>query len=40
MANPHDMKTSNRFYDSFIGTLKWTVPLISVIAFIVVLLIA
>lgn len=36
----NDMKSANATYDSFIGTLKWTVPLLAVITLIVVVLIA
>ncbi len=35
-----DLKSAERTYGSFIDTLKWSVPLIAVIAFVVVLLIA
>ena len=40
MESPHDMKSANRMYDSFIASLKWSVPLIAAIAAIVVILIA
>ncbi len=40
MAKPHDMKAATGTYSSFISTLKWSVPLLAVITFIVVLLIA
>ena len=40
MANPQDMKAANGTYSSFIASLKWIVPLIAVIAFLVVLLIS
>lgn len=40
MSEPHDMKAANGTYDSFIGALKWSVPLISAIALLVVILIA
>ncbi len=40
MSEPHDMKSAQGMYDGFIGALKWTVPLIAVIAFVVVLLIS
>mgnify|MGYP001822696494 CR=1 FL=1 len=36
----HDMDKARSTYDSFMGLLKWTVPLICVITFIVILLIA
>lgn len=35
-----DMKSANKTYGSFIGALKWSVPLIALIALIVVILIA
>ncbi len=40
MGNPHDMKAANGMYEGFIGTLKWSIPLILVIVAIVVALIA
>ena len=40
MGKPHDMKAANSMYDGFIGTLKWSVPLIALIAFGIVVLIA
>lgn len=40
MDSPHDMKVANKFYDSFIANLKWSVPLIAAIAAVVVILIA
>lgn len=36
----HDMDKARSTYDSFMGTLKWAVPVIAVITFLVVLLIA
>ncbi|MHA6316991.1 hypothetical protein ACXYN8_04935 [Altererythrobacter sp. CAU 1778] len=36
----NDINSANKMYGSFIGTLKWSVPLIAVIAAIVVLVIA
>jgi hypothetical protein len=36
----NDMKAANSTYESFIGMLKWSVPLIAVIALVVVLIIA
>ncbi len=36
----HDMDKARSTYDSFMGTLKWTVPLICALTFIVILLIA
>ncbi|MFB0613255.1 hypothetical protein [Aurantiacibacter poecillastricola] len=38
--HPHDMKAARSMYDSFIGTLKWSVPLLAVIALIIVIIIA
>lgn len=40
MSEPQDMQAANSTYASFIGALKWAVPLIAVIAAIVVALIA
>lgn len=40
MGSANDYKAHNGTYSSFIGLLKWSVPLIAVIALIVVLLIA
>jgi len=40
MADSHDMKAAQGMYDSFIGTLKWSVPLLALIALFVVILIA
>jgi len=40
MASGNDMKAHNSTYDAFIGNLKWSVPVIALIAFVVVLLIA
>ena len=40
MASGNDMKAHASTYDSFIGLLKWTVPLTAITAFIVVLIIA
>jgi hypothetical protein len=36
----HDMEKAEATYGGFMGTLKWAVPLIAVIAFIVVAMIA
>lgn len=36
----NDMDHARSTYDSFMGTLKWTVPLIAIVAFIVIALIA
>ncbi len=40
MNSANDHKAHNRTYDSFIGMLKWSVPLIAVITLLVVILIA
>ncbi|WP_120716125.1 aa3-type cytochrome c oxidase subunit IV [Tsuneonella amylolytica] len=40
MATGNDMKMHKGTYGSFIGMLKWTVPLIVAISAIVVLIIA
>nr|WP_137676189.1 aa3-type cytochrome c oxidase subunit IV [Parerythrobacter lutipelagi] len=36
----NDIKAAEKTYDSFIGSLKWSVPLIALITAIVVILIA
>ena len=40
MDSANDHKAHNRTYSSFIGALKWSVPLIAIITLIVVILIA
>jgi hypothetical protein len=40
MASGNDMKFHNATYGGFMTLLKWTVPIIAVIAFVVVVLIA
>ena len=40
MANPQDMKAANNMYSSFIGSLKWIVPLLAAITLFVVILIS
>ena len=40
MASGNDMKAHGSTYDSFIGMLKWALPLIAVIAAVVVFIIA
>ena len=40
MASGNDMKAHASTYDSFIGMLKWALPLIAVIAAVVVFIIA
>jgi len=36
----HDMKSARSTYDSFMGSLKWAVPLLAIITLFVVMLIA
>ncbi|WP_223073195.1 aa3-type cytochrome c oxidase subunit IV [Erythrobacter sp. SCSIO 43205] len=36
----NDIDKARSTYESFMGTLKWTVPLIAIIAFVVVVMIA
>lgn len=40
MESANDMKAHARTYDSFIATLKWTVPLAVAITAVIVVLIA
>ena len=40
MESANDMKAHSRTYGSFIGTLKWSVPLLAIIALIVVVMIS
>jgi hypothetical protein len=40
MAGGNDMKFHNATYDGFLGLLKWVVPILAVIAFAVIVLIA
>ena len=40
MASGNDMKAHASTYDSFIGMLKWSLPLIAVISAVVVFIIA
>jgi hypothetical protein len=40
MASPQDMKEATKMYDGFIASLKWTIPLIIVITFAVIIIIA
>jgi hypothetical protein len=35
-----DLTSANKMYNSFIASLKWTIPLLVVIVFLVILLIA
>jgi len=38
--NPvNDMEPANRTYDRFVGLLKWSVPVIAIIVFVVLMLI-
>lgn len=39
MASGNDIKAANQTYAGFIGMLKWSVPLIAVIAAVVVVVI-
>ena len=40
MANSNEIKPDERTYDSFIATLKWSVPLISVLVLIILIIIS
>lgn len=40
MASANDMKAAEKTYSGFISLLKWTVPIVSLIALFVVILIA
>lgn len=40
MANSQDLKAAEKTYDGFINMLKWAIPLIAILVFIVVLLIS
>lgn len=40
MASANDMKAAEKTYDGFINLLKWSTPIVALIAFVVVLLIA
>ena len=40
MANPHDMKAANGTYSSFIGSLKWIIPMLAAITLFIVILIS
>ncbi len=39
MANSQDIKPNEKTYGGFIGMLKWTVPLIALLALFVILII-
>ena len=40
MASGNDMKAHGATYEAFVGLLKWSVPLIAIIAFVIILIIA
>lgn len=40
MASGNDMKAHGATYNAFIGMLKWSVPIVAMIAFIVILIIS
>ena len=40
MDSANDHKAHNRTYRSFIGALKWSVPLVAILTLLVVILIA
>ncbi len=40
MQSANDMKAHSKTYGSFIGMLKWTVPLIALVTLLVVILIS
>ena len=40
MASGNDMKAHQGTYGSFIGLLKWTVPLLAVLTLLIVLIIS
>ena len=40
MESANDMKAHSKTYSSFIGMLKWSVPLLAIITLIIVILIA
>lgn len=39
MESANDMKAHNRTYGSFIGLLKWTVPIIALTTLLIIVLI-
>ena len=39
MANSQDIKPNEKTYDGFIGMLKWSVPLIALLALFIILII-
>ena len=40
MATGNDMKAHGSTYEGFIGMLKWSVPVVAIITFLVILIIA
>ena len=40
MSSVHDMDKAARTYGSFVGSLRWIVPLLAVITLIIVILIS
>ncbi len=40
MDSANDHKAHNKTYESFIGLLKWSVPLVAIITLLIVILIA
>ena len=40
MDSANDMKAHSKTYGSFIGTLKWSVPLVAMLTLLVVILIS
>lgn len=40
MASPHDITKATKTYDRFVGSLKWIVPLLAVVTFIIIILIS
>lgn len=39
MADSQNIKSNEKTYDGFIGMLKWSVPLVAVIALLVIIVI-
>lgn len=40
MSSVHDMDKASRTYGSFVGSLKWIVPLLAVITLLIIVLIS
>lgn len=40
MEPANDMKMASRTYDRFIGVIKWSVPLLAILVFLIVLMIS